>query len=560
MRSFEENFGWLADASSRHDISIVVSTFSHRGGKVFGDLSAVRARSLIASNITDVLPPSWLGGGLFEHLPGLRQQAMSRAFEDRLTPEMIKRAIPNAVVHIEEKIEFGWFEKPQFALGAHTARDPFSMQMLYKIFQADLLRQNLEIQSGSAFDIIVRMRPDRPLSGLDDGLLESIRPGELYVEVARKHDRFLGDQFAVADSQTMQIYSQFFLHAYLKAKKGNWVGIHNELYEYVEHAGLKVRSYNPMMDFAPDKLLDVSDLVSALRRRGKNPSLGLFGYTPKSSKDTNILIKSVELVDLIWRGEYLLESEHSLLQLSALLDVFNPERDSGVFHYIAANLSDGLPFETRLLCIFMSFSGIPDPNLLQAVYSYTFEFCVQFEGLAKNRGAIPVNPSELVSFCLALANPGPLHGLIAGFLSSADWRACIEAGLGALLNHLLAKDPGFWLRIARHMHSAGELEQAEHLLRLTLLHSAGHCSSWLELGFVLCSGNRASEAHAPAYKAAALEPEHAEVQNLASMLLLRAGDIVGAEQLARQALRIDPHNLMYQKQLKDVSTSHIRLD
>ena len=166
MRRFEENFGWLDAARETYDIAVVVATFAQRGGKILGDLSAPRIRSLFPSNVSDALPPTWIGGSLFEHLPGLRERAMSKAFQDRVTASMITEVLPGAHVHIDEQFSFRWFEKAQYD-GRAIARDPFSMQMLFKIWQADLLRQNIEVETGRLFDVVVRMRPDRPLSGLD---------------------------------------------------------------------------------------------------------------------------------------------------------------------------------------------------------------------------------------------------------------------------------------------------------------------------------------------------------------------------------------------------------
>ena len=58
MRSFERNFGWLDALRERHDVTVIVSTYRQRGGKVVGNLSSERVRSLLPNNLTDALPPS----------------------------------------------------------------------------------------------------------------------------------------------------------------------------------------------------------------------------------------------------------------------------------------------------------------------------------------------------------------------------------------------------------------------------------------------------------------------------------------------------------------------
>jgi hypothetical protein len=245
MRAFEGNFGWIDASKDKFVIDVVVATWSTRGGKIAGPLSQVRMRSVFPDRIYDAFPPSWIGGGLHHGLPGLFDRVMQRANQDRITREQVLAEVPATTVHIEERLPFKWFEHPTAGSSRLRSRDPFSMQMLYKIWQADMLRKNLESEKGLRYDIVVRARPDSPPAGLDGAILAQVEPGILYLDFVHHDQRTAGDFFALGDSKTMEVYGNFFLEAMRRAKEGTWNTIHYDLYDYLAGAGLQLKQYNP---------------------------------------------------------------------------------------------------------------------------------------------------------------------------------------------------------------------------------------------------------------------------------------------------------------------------
>ena len=539
MRSFERNFGWLDALRERHDVTVIVSTYRQRGGKVVGNLSSERVRSLLPNNLTDALPPSWLGGNLFEHLPGLRERALARAFQDRLTVETIERTLPGAHVHVEDEVQFAWFEQPQLSRPQGSA-DPFSLRMLYKIWQADRLRANAEQAQGAPFDAVVRMRPDRPISGLDDAVLARLRPGKLFIEVVRAQDRFAGDQFALGDGATMSVYADFFVHAFARARAGQWSLIHNELYDHLIAAGLSLDAYNPLLDYASDRLLDVGDVLAALDRRRREPAPDLPGYRPDGPADLDVLTRIVTLADQLGEGARGPADPGVIAAFDGILRTpFVPARDGGLAHYVLANVGADLDPGTRLLLAALACASMPTATLMRT-FPYTHEVCVAIEGLAARARRVPDDGAGWIALAEAAADAHPLRAPVAALLADPGWRMVVERALDDAVRELLRLDVGLWCRISAQLEAGGDFAEAERLMRAVLARAPDHGIAWIRLATILGETGRAADSASAATRAAELEPGHPGIQMHAARLLHRAGDAGAALRTIERALRAAP--------------------
>ena len=248
-----------------------------------------------------------------------------------------------------------------------------------------------------------------------------------------------------------------------------------------------------------------------------------------------------------------MRDEETLAHVGHLLQAFDPDRDAGFFNYVAQNVGDETDAATRMLSIAIAFLGVADPAALRAVYSYTVAFCVQFEALAASGHRLPLEPGGLIDACVRLAAPHPATELMASFLQAPEWRARAETGIATLIDVLFGEDPGFWLRIARHFRMAGALDDTERLLRRIVARTPEQASPWLELGFLMNDRGSPSEAVAAAREGAGRDLAHAEVQFLASLILLRAGDPASAQQFADRALAFDPGNTRYRAHLASIA-------
>lgn len=86
----------------------------------------------------------------------------------------------------------------------------FCTSMLYSIYRADSYRVWEECQSNSKYDFVIRCRFDLALNKLID--FGSLQKGVLYVSKDVEGPSLLNDQFAIADPDTMNIYSSTFLY------------------------------------------------------------------------------------------------------------------------------------------------------------------------------------------------------------------------------------------------------------------------------------------------------------------------------------------------------------
>lgn len=113
--------------------------------------------------------------------------------------------------------------------------------MFYKIYAANELRKQYEIESGVQYDWIIRSRPDLLFHGLTHIPNEKI-PKNVYIPKHLSGHNWLCDQFAIALPEDMDLYSSFFFDIpdYFKAQKEYRPEI------FMSHC-MKIKGLNPIM-------------------------------------------------------------------------------------------------------------------------------------------------------------------------------------------------------------------------------------------------------------------------------------------------------------------------
>jgi len=81
--------------------------------------------------------------------------------------------------------------------------------MFYKIYAANELRKQYELESGSKYDWVIRCRPDLLFHGLTNIPLEKTN-NIVYVPKHLSGNNWICDQFAIALPEEMDLYSSFF--------------------------------------------------------------------------------------------------------------------------------------------------------------------------------------------------------------------------------------------------------------------------------------------------------------------------------------------------------------
>ena len=546
MRSFEQNFAWIAALPESVQLTVVVATWSNRGGKLHGDQKPERLRSILPCAVTDALPPSWLDADLLEQLPGLRQAARQRADGNIVTEAMIRAVLPSAAIHIEPEFRFAWFEQDRLASADPRNSDPYSLQMLYKIWQADMMRRNIERERERPFDVVIRARPDRPLEQLSIEFLRQIRPGELWVQDLYPSRRYIGDMLALGDGEAMRAYANFFHEALRRAEAGEWTYIHTDLYEYLTEKRLTLRGCKLLGPFALDRLLDVSDLLTAiglaaadLSRPARDP---IRAHAP-------VAASSVRLAERLSRGTASLSEPAVIADIAARLSGFEPARDAGLLHWLAMNAGDAIGPGTRLLCAAIALTALPDPSDPGLAYPLVTSFCIACEAFARAARTHHQTGAETLAACTAAATPDPLQACLAAWLAQTEWQARVADVIDVAYDMLLDQDPGLWLRLAGLVAEAAQPSLAEGILRRALARRPDEPQIPQQLAFLLDSLGRRNEAAGFAAQAMRAAPGNAHILHNASIIFLRAGDVRTAISAAQASVTIEPDNEWFQAHL-----------
>ena len=115
----------------------------------------------------------------------------------------------------------------------------FCTSMFYSIHRADNYRIRAETESNKKYDFVIRSRFDLALNKVID--FHSLKRGVLYVSKDTDGPNpLLNDQFAIADSDTMAIYSSTFLFLRWHASRGVNLCGHAMLEAQLQHFGVPV--------------------------------------------------------------------------------------------------------------------------------------------------------------------------------------------------------------------------------------------------------------------------------------------------------------------------------
>jgi len=357
MRAFEENFDWLEKARKKYDIDVVLSTWDTRGGKLFGHLGYGRMKTVFKDGISDAFPPSWFDYGLHVALPSLAEHG-KRVTNQQITHALIEKKLSVTKLHIETRLNFSWFERPA---DGSIRNDPFSLQMLYKIWQADLLRQNIETERGRPFDIVIRARPDRALIGLNDKLMREAIDGTIYVNRLDPGIGYAGDFFAMGNSVNMSSYSSFFFQAYMAGKQKNWRSIHFELFHYLNNLGVPLATYNPMKEFANEEILNVDDMSNILTEMLVDlDSIPEGPWLPQDEPDKSIVVQHLTLAAGINAGKRKWSDPETVFYLQNVASKFLPERDCGIFYALAMGERAEIGNDIKLLALALGMLSFVD--------------------------------------------------------------------------------------------------------------------------------------------------------------------------------------------------------
>lgn len=462
MRNFEQNFEWVSDFRRRHKLDIVVSTWEERGGKLFGALGPSRLPGLLPPGTYTALPPPWLSRSFFEYLPALLKSAENRGVRAKINADYIQQILPGSTVHVEQSFRFTWFEGPRLDLVKPKSDDPFTLQMLYKIWQADNLRKNLEYQNGHRYDVVVRARPDRMPQHITDEFLFNIKPGCIWLDAVNNSTGFAGDQFAIGDSFTMTTYSGIFPWALLRAEKDELIQIHKDMYMYLSSRGIEMRFFEGVPQYSPDKLIAVEDFRPALhdaKSRGRQNNL--LGFIVTSEDDVRILSESIEIAADFADNNKQVEAGRLCKHIADLSNFFNPERDAGFLLSLLRQEGLGLESRHQMALFLMSLLAFRTHAHVIAASEFFVAFCKLLENAARVERKLLVTSADVSAYAITESLVWPVDlASVSTMVDSGHVRAHAERVLSGVLDHIVQRDPVLWTRVAGHLERHGAYESA----------------------------------------------------------------------------------------------------
>lgn len=114
----------------------------------------------------------------------------------------------------------------------------FCTSMFYSIYRSNDYRIKHELKTGTKYDFVVRSRFDLALNKVID--FEQLESGVVYVSKDAEEPSLLNDQFAIADSSTMNVYASTFLYLRKIYNSGVLLCGHEMLQEHLTCSGVKV--------------------------------------------------------------------------------------------------------------------------------------------------------------------------------------------------------------------------------------------------------------------------------------------------------------------------------
>jgi tetratricopeptide (TPR) repeat protein len=301
MRLYEKVFAGLRKLFEGADATFVVSVWDLRGGKMLGALNPHQCERMFPVEVSSVIPPTCLYDNFYRKLPGIKV-AISTLLEKRgvIAEGMIREYFPDAIVEIEnDDVIAGRLAK----LASCSSEVANSYRMHYKIARANDIKRELEACRGSAFDVVIRTRPDRPLHNLempadigDDGDV-------VYIDWLNNAvgDGDAGDQVAIGSSAALDRYSSMFQVFDRRLEEDGrtnfWSGAHRELASHIKAQGLQPRPILPVPPQPMEEYLDAAEFVAILRadEKAAKPPLKAELTHFRASIEANVLLAAGEL-------------------------------------------------------------------------------------------------------------------------------------------------------------------------------------------------------------------------------------------------------------------------
>tara|TARA_R110002124_G_scaffold35633_19_gene115767 strand:+ start:4379 stop:6034 length:1656 start_codon:yes stop_codon:yes gene_type:complete len=233
IRSETEGLLELAESVAQLDADIFVSVWKDRGAKVFGGATGrghmIRMFGPIFGHC---FPRSWLGVAVHKVFPDPARIFSTRGYVG-------KEDFADFPEGTEVEIESETFDL------SFPYSDSNSLRMLYKIRQANRMKTESEYRRGVIYEKVIRIRPDILL---DPVALKSCQVDDktVFIHGSGNDDpRWIQDQYWLASSRGDDKIAELYDRA-LAMRESGWSGIHYELGDAIERAGLSVTRTNLM--------------------------------------------------------------------------------------------------------------------------------------------------------------------------------------------------------------------------------------------------------------------------------------------------------------------------
>lgn len=290
--------------------------------------------------------PREIQDDLYAAFPGLDKEINAPGHP--VTLEQIRSYFPNAIVDIEDSKFSLEFDKLN-----HNDRN--SLRMLYRMWRCHRMMRRYEEEMNVRFSRVVQFRPDIvPPAALPD-----IEEGTLYIPGGMKPD-FVHDMMACGQADDLAVIASAFGRAVGSCLRP-WEGIHKELFNLVEEAGLRVLPLEPAQpiteEFDSRARINRRLLKNALE--AKRYQFAILGQ-PAWTEVSGVLLAAVTEADVFDVGSRdlfaLLDSVASAPAIEAALSVLS------VHHEKRGRLCDAVVFETYRVLVALHSDGLSRLN------------------------------------------------------------------------------------------------------------------------------------------------------------------------------------------------------
>lgn len=361
----------IARATTGIDARFVFSIWDRIGRKVDGALNVHQLPRIFETNAMGCLPFDWYGAGnLWKAMPSLFSELHSQSgpADTAGLRALILSHFPDSVVDIEDAALMDLeFSEPR--------EDRNSLRMFYKIWRANEIARRLNRDEGG-FDVVIRIRPDIDIKGLDFAQLEQrVNAGEFLVDIWR--DGYCGDLFAAGSPDDMSVYASTFSRTL--AHPLQWRLTHTDLYEVLSVGGLNVANLGGTR-IAPEA-------------EGRIKAGQLIAHLTAPTPRHRIVRATAQAADLLEQGR----ADEALVGLVSVLgipELYLPRAANGWLYQLAVTLQDlCLPGPAALAAWAITsrrvYPNSPPGNVLNRIVQS--QLCIRADGRGIARFSEPEN-------------------------------------------------------------------------------------------------------------------------------------------------------------------------